>query len=501
MGAYLLGIDIGTSACKVAVFDVNGAVAAQGSGEYPVFYPHPGWAEQRPEDWWRSVCGTIRDVLAQSGIQPGEITGIGVDGQSWSAVAVDAEGDVLCNTPIWTDTRARKECAEIVERVPEETLFALCGNPIQPTYTLPKILWYRNNAPDVYAKARYILQSNSFIVLRLTGEITQDVSQGYGLCCFDMRNGRWDTGTAQAVGIRPDLLPPLYPCHKVVGFVTHTAAKLTGLLEGTPVVAGGLDAACGTLGAGVTEPGQTQEQGGQAGGMSLCIDRYAADPRLILGYHVVPDRWLLQGGTTGGGGALKWLRDTVCPELNFQQMDDLADGVAPGCDGVLFLPYMAGERSPIWNPGACGVFFGLDYAKTRAHLIRAAMEGVGFSLRHNLETAENAGAVAGTLRSVGGSANSRVWTQLKADITGHAIEVPASDTATTLGAAILAGVGAGVYESFADACAKTVRVKRAHRPHADAGKTYVRQYRAYRELYERLAPMMGNAAGERKDSR
>ena len=500
MGAYLLGVDIGTSACKVAVFDTDGTVAAQGHGEYPVFYPHPGWAEQRPEDWWNSVCGTIRSVIEQSGIQPGEIAGVGVDGQSWSAVAVDAEGDVLCNTPIWTDTRARGECGEILERVPEDTLFKLCGNPIEPSYTLPKILWYKNNTPDVYRKARYILQSNSFIVFKLTNEITQDVSQGYGLCCFDMRLGRWDRDITAALGVRPELLPPIFPCHQIVGRVTHTAAKLTGLREGTPVAAGGLDAACGTLGAGVIGPGQTQEQGGQAGGMSLCIDRYAADPRLILGWHVVPGRWLLQGGTTGGGGALKWLRDTVSPELNFGQMDDLAGSVPPGSDGVLFLPYMAGERSPIWNPSASGVFFGLNYAKTRAHLIRAVMEGVGFALRHNLEVAQKAGANAGMLRSVGGSANSRVWTQLKADITGHGIEVPASDTATTLGAAILAGVGSGVYASFQDACKRTVRVVRAHTPNDDVKALYDRQYQAYRELYDRLAPMMASPNTERKNA-
>ncbi len=500
MGTYLLGIDIGTSACKVAVFGTDGTVAAQGHGEYPVFYPHPGWAEQRPEDWWNSVCGTIRGVIEQSGIQPGEIAGVGVDGQSWSAVAVDADGDVLCNTPIWTDTRARGECEEILKRVPEETLFALCGNPIQPSYTLPKILWYQNNTPDVYRKAQYILQSNSFIVFRLTGAITQDVSQGYGLCCFDMRLGRWDRDTAAALGIRPELLAPVFPCHQIVGHVTRAASLLTGLREGTPVAAGGLDAACGTLGAGVIEPGQTQEQGGQAGGMSLCIDRYAADPRLILGWHVVPGRWLLQGGTTGGGGALKWLRETVSPDLDFRQMDDLADGVPPGSDGVLFLPYMAGERSPIWNPNANGVFFGLNYAKTRAHLIRAMMEGVGFALRHNMEVAQKAGANAGMLRSVGGSANSRVWTQLKADITGHGIEVPASDTATTLGAAILAGVGSGVYPNFQDACKRTVRVMRAFAPNDENKALYDRQYLAYRELYDRLAPMMAGPDTERKNT-
>lgn len=499
MSAYLLGIDVGTSACKVAVFDERGSLKAQTVSEYPVIYPKPGWAEQRPEDWWAGVCAATREAFRNSGINRGDIAGIGVDGQSWSAIAVDQNGTVQCNTPIWTDTRARAECDEIRSLVPEQELFALCGNPVQPSYTLPKILWYKKHLPDVYRHAAYILQSNSFIVQRLTGEFTQDVSQGYGLCCFDMRQAKWDKDMAARLGIRPELLPPIYPCHAIVGRVTREAAVLTGLMEGTPVVAGGLDAACGTLGAGVIEPGETQEQGGQAGGMSLCIDHYAADPRLILSFHAAQDRWLLQGGTTGGGGALKWLRENICPELSFAQMSDLADTVPAGSDGVIFLPYMAGERSPIWNPNASGVFYGLNYAKSRAHLIRAVMEGVGYALRHNLEVAQSAGAIAGTMRAMGGSANSLVWTQLKADITGKRIEVPASDTATTLGASILAGVGTGIFSGFTDATAQTVAVKRTHIPNVLKKAAYDKGYQAYRELYERLEPMMVERNGHKED--
>jgi len=355
---------------------------------------------------------------------------------------------------------------------------------------LPKILWYKKHLPDVYANAAHILQSNSFIIHRLTGAVTQDVSQGYGLCCFDIRKGQWDVNMAKRLGLRTNLLPEMKCCHAVAGKVNQKSAALTGLYEGTPVVAGGLDAACGTLGAGVINHGQTQEQGGQAGGMSLCINRYAADPSLILGFHVVPDRWLLQGGTTGGGGALKWLRENICPQLSFAEMGALAETVPPGSGGMLFLPYMAGERSPIWNPDAKGVFFGLDYTKSKAHLIRSVMEGVAYALRHNLETAALAGAHANTLFPVGGSANSLVWTQIKSDVTGRRVEVRASDTATTLGAAILAGVGTGMYESFEDAIGQTVSITRVHEPDLQRKAVYDKHYFAYRELYERLEPMM-----------
>lgn len=490
MSAYLLGIDIGTSSCKAALFDEAGKAVAQAAEDYEVYYPHPGWAEQNPEEWWAAICKAVRTLTEGSGIPAKDIAGIGVDGQGWSAIAVDENGQVLCPDPIWTDTRSQTECDELLERIPAEELFALCGNPLQPSYTLPKILWYQKHLPNVYAKARYILQSNSFIVYRLTGKISQDVCQSYGYQCFDMRKGQWDAEMTRRIGIKAELLPPIAACHEVVGYVTKEAAALTGLQEGTPVVAGGLDAACGTLGAGVIDDGDTQEQGGQAGGMSICLDHYSADERLILGCHVVPDRWLLQGGTTGGGGALKWLRQTVCPEISFEEMTDLAGKTAPGSDGVIFLPYMAGERSPLWNPNAKGVFFGLDYAKGRGHLIRSVMEGVAYSLRHNLETAENAGARAGVLRSMGGSANSLVWTQLKADITGKKIEVAASDTATALGAAILAGVGTGVYASFREAVQKTVKVSRAHEPDPTVQAIYDREYPKYRQLYTQLENMM-----------
>ena len=490
MKTCLLGVDIGTSSCKTALFDAGGKALARGGSDYPVAYPRRGWAEQAPDQWWSGVCRAIRDMMGESGVSPADIAGIGVDGQSWSAITLDGQGNVLCPTPLWTDTRCGDICRDVKDHLPEEELFAVCGNPVQPGYTWPKILWYQKHRPEVFAKTEKILQSNSFIVYRMTGEITQDLSQGYGLACFDMRRGQWDKEICKRLGIPFKLLPPLVPCHQVVGKLTREAAEQCGLIPGIPVVAGGLDAACGTLGAGVVSPGQTQEQGGQAGGMSICVDQYAADPRLILGFHVVPGRWLLQGGTTGGGGALKWLRETICPELSFADMSALADTVPAGSGGVAFLPYMAGERSPIWNPNACGVFFGMRFGVSRAQMIRACMEGVAYALRHNLEVAEAAGAKAGTLRAMGGSANSPVWTQIKADVTGCGIEVPASDTATTLGAAILAGVGAGVYPSFEDAAKQTVSVKRTYEPDIAKKEIYDQGYRTYRQLYEHLKDLM-----------
>ncbi len=496
----LLGIDIGTSGCKIAIFSRDGSVICSNTQVYRVYYPAPGFVEQDPDEWWAAVCRGTKKLLNENSINPADIAGVGVDGQSWAAIAVGSDGAVLARNPIWMDTRSEEICKELNESVGLERIFAVSGNPLKAQYTTGKIIWYQRNMPEVYKQINKVLQSNGYIVYRMTGVMSQDISQGYGWHCFDMKRGIWDRNMCTALGINADVLPDIAACHEVVGTVSQDAAAQTGLAEGTPVVAGGLDAACGTLGAGVLEPGQTQEQGGQAGGMSICLKEYCADPRLILGFHVVPDRWLLQGGTTGGGGVMRWFNEQFGFEERLKAkesgmssmalLDELAKGVPAGSEGVVFLPYMAGERSPIWDEKAKGVFYGLDYSKTKAHMARAVMEGAAFALLHNLDVAAGAGAAVGTMRAMGGAANSRFWTQMKADITGRPIEVPGADTATTLGAALLAGVGVGVYNGFGEAVSETVKVKRRHEPNGEYKEEYSRGYGTYRELYSALKDLM-----------
>lgn len=496
MEKLLLGIDIGTSACKVALFDLEGKVIAQSTKEYPVYYPAPGYVEQNPQEWWKGICDAVREAINMAKIDPKQIAGIGVDGQSWSAIPVDKEGNVLYNTPIWMDTRASEISRKVLEKYGHDRIFEISGNPFEPTYSTPKILWFKEYEPDVYKKVFKFLQSNSYIVFKLTGMMTQDICQGYGLHVFDMKTGKWEEDFCDELEIPLEKLPEIFACHQVVGEVTQEAAGATGLAVGTPVVAGGLDAACGTLGAGVIEIGQTQEQGGQAGGMSICVGQALAHPKLILSFHVVPGLWLLQGGTVGGGGTLKWFRqelgdyeiqkEQLTGINSFKIMDDEASQVKAGSDGLIFLPYMAGERSPIWDKHAKGVYFGLDYSKTRAHMIRATLEGCAYALRHNLKTAEEAGVKVDELVAMGGAANSRLWTQIKSDVTGKVIKVPTSDTATTLGAAILAGVGTGMYRDFKEAVNRTIHITRVHEPDMKVHETYKKYYEIYLEIYERL---------------
>lgn len=496
MTDLLLAIDQGTSGCKLTIFDADGQVIADKTKSYPSFYPAEGYVEQNCDQWWQVSVEGIREMLDEKNINPSAIKGIGVDGISWACIPIDEAGNVLYPTMIWLDRRAIKEAEWMKETAGEDNLINLSGNPVDACYITPKMLWLKNNEPEVFDKTWKFLQSNAFLVYRLTGKISQDYSQGYGFHFFDMKKGEYDAAMADKLGLSLDLVAPLMNSHEVVGGVTAEVAELTGLLEGTPVVAGGLDAACCTLGAGVINPGQTQEQGGQAGGMSICMDNALIHPKLILGFHVVPDKWLLQGGTTGGGGTLNWFNRELGhfeQEKAFQDgsnpfvvMSEEAEEIPAGSEGVTFLPYMKGERSPLWNAKAKGVYYGLSFDKTRAHMIRSTMEGVAYSLKHNLETAFEVDAKVNTLSSVGGSANSKVWTQLKADITGCPIEVPYSDHATTLGSALLAGVGVGLYKDFDEAVNRTVKIQKQFTPNPDNAEVYTKGYERYKMLSDLL---------------
>ncbi len=489
---------MGTSSCKIAVFSETGEIIAQASRPYEVLYPQSGYCEQDPNTWWAQIVESIKEISQK--IDTKNICAVGIDGQSWSAIPVDANKNVLYNTPIWFDTRASEICKNVKKTFGDDAFFEISGNPFEASYTLPKIMWYKENLPDIYKQTDKILQSNAFIGMKLTGNIANDYSQAYGLQCYDIAKKTWNLEVLKDLGLKADILPTLCDCHEVIGKISKEASRITGLLEGTPVVAGGLDAACGTLGAGVISNGQTQEQGGQAGGMSICTDTPISHKSLILSNHVVSGKYLLQGGTTGGGGVINWFEknfldfernvSSSCGLSPLVMMDKSASLIPVGSDGVIFLPYMAGERSPIWNPHAKGMYFGLDFSKTKAHFARASMEGVAYSLLHNLEVAHSAGAPVNTLHAVGGAANSRLWTQIKADVSGKEIKVPYSDSATTLGACILAGVGTGLYQNFESAVEKTVKITRTYTPNMENHKKYKEIFPRYLELYESTKHLM-----------
>lgn len=497
-GVYL-GVDIGTSGCRTLAVDAQGRTLAIADQQYPLFTPAPGWVEQDPNHWIEGAYQTIAQVCASGAFDPGTIRGVGVAGQGWACVPVSEDGHILANTPIWMDTRAQPICDELNAQGHTAALLALSGNRLSPTYSTAKALWFQRNRRQVYARTRWFLQSNSVIVMALTGVVSQDHSQGYGWHCIDIRTGAIDHRAAITLGLDPDRIPPATESSAVVGRITDAAALRTGLPAGTPVVAGGLDAACGTLGAGVFRPGQTQEQGGQAGGMSIALDSPIIDERLILSRHVVADRWLLQGGTVAGAASLAWLTRVIGAAEQqaaaasqrgvYEEVSALAATAEVGSGGVIFLPYLSGERSPIWDADARGAFLGLHLGIDRSHLYRSVMEGTAMALRHNLEVAAAAGAEVAELRAVGGATKSPVWMQIKADVTGTPIVTSAENHATPLGAAMLAAVGVGD-ATVADLTEGWVQHSHRYQPEARAAARYDDYFQLYTQLYPALADSM-----------
>jgi xylulokinase len=405
---------------------------------------------------------------------------------------------------LWLDRRALSECEKIREDIGEDYVLSVSGNRIDPAYCVPKMRWLQNHKPDVYQSTYKFLQSNSYIVYRLTGEFTQDVSQGYGYYVFDIEKRDWSEEALERFRLDPDLLPAVFESDTIVGQVTRQAAEATGLVPGIPVIAGGVDCAAACLGADITEHLETQEQAGQAGGMTICTDRPYRDSRLISGCHVLRDRWHLSGGTVSGG-VLNWIYQRVLgagfydssllkDRDPFELLSEDAAQAEPGCGGLIFLPYMAGERTPIWDPLAKGVFVGLSYEKQRPEIIRALMEGAALALRHNLEVAASAGAQPASLVSVGGGSKSAVWCQIKADVAGVPLGVPNMQDGTVFGAAFLAGIGVGAFDDYKAALKQTVKVEKWYEPRLEHKELYDELYEAYLMSYESLKPVMHKLA-------
>jgi len=494
---YILAIDIGTSGAKLLLLQKDTGAFFTASEEYPTYTPGPDMAEHDPALWYEAVKRGIPKLLKEAQISAEDICAIGVDGISWTPVILDQNGNILCRAPIWYDTRSFKECEEMNQTFGEDTFFKISGNPNQPYYIYPKLKWLLKHQVIQASAINKILSCNGYIGYKLTGVLSQDLCQAYGWCFFDMEKGCYDEALAKALDFNLSWLPKLYECTDIIGTVTEDAAKACGLCPGIPVVAGGLDAACGAVGAGVIAPGITHEQSGSAGGMSICDNSYRPVKNLILSRHIVPGVFLLQGGTVGGGSLVKWLdnvlftdHETMDKHSRRDQLTALAKNVPAGSDGVTFLPYMAGERSPIWNPHAKGVYYGMDFSTTRGHLIRSVLEGAAYALNHNLDLARKEGISIGMMRAVGGASANALWMQMKADITGESICAISTPETTAIGCAIMAGVGCGIFESFEKATEKLSKIGKIYHPNPENKEVYLKGYERYLSLLENLSPMM-----------
>jgi len=497
--SYLIGVDIGTSGTKTILIDSTaGTVVARAIAEYPLYTPKPLWSEQDPTDWWKAACSTIRNVLQSSGIDPVRVKGVGLSGQMHGSVFVDENGTVLRRALLWNDQRTQPECDWITETVGRDRLVDLISNPVLTGFTAGKIVWLRNNEPEIYARVRRVLLPKDYVRFMLTGEYATEVSDASGTALFNVKRRVWADELLDAINIPREWMPRCFESVEVSGTISNAAAALTGLALGTPVVGGGGDQAAGAVGNGIVETGIVSSTVGTSGVVFAFSDLPVVDPllRLHTFCHAVPDKWHLMGVMLSAGGSLQWYRDTYCqPEKavgGFTGRDPYEliceeAALAPvGSEGCIFLPYLTGERTPYPDSNARGVLFGITRRTDRRHVARAVLEGVGYGLADSFKIMEEMKLPIHQVRASGGGGRSRLWRQIQADITGYAHVTIQIDEGPALGVALLAGVGTGVYQSVAEACRSVIHERDSAEPSAENHAVYEKYHRVYQSLYAHL---------------
>ncbi|HRW04217.1 MAG TPA: xylulokinase [Caldilineaceae bacterium] len=486
---YLLGIDASTTATKALLINTNGDVVAVASTEYGFETPHPLWSEQSPALWWDGAVASIRELLAQTGVDPAAISGVGLTGQMHGLVLLDDQGAVLRPSILWNDQRTAAQCDEIRRRLGKSRLIALTGNDALTGFTAPKILWVRDHEPAIYARIRHILLPKDYVRYQLTGEPGMDVADGAGTLLIDLQKRSWSTDVLDALEIPPAWLPPLYEGPAITGRVTAAAAAATGLRVGTPVMAGGGDQAAQAVGVGAVREGIIALTLGTSGVVFGSVDKPFFEPegRLHAFCHSVPNRWHLMGVMLSAAGSLRWYRDTVAPGMSFDDLLAPAAAVPVASEGLLFMPYLTGERTPHPDPLARGAFIGLTVRHGLSHMTRAVLEGVAFGLRDSFELMKGVGLSGiDQVRVSGGGARSPLWRQILADVMDSELVTVNTTEGAAYGAALLAGVGSGVWASVEEACDSCVQLTGSTKPNAEAVSHYDKAYAQYSSLYPTL---------------
>jgi xylulokinase len=492
MAPYLLGIDVGTGGTRALVVGHDGRIVASATEPHQAFAsPRIGWAEQRPEDWWRATGLAVRKALAAANLGSEAIACVGFSGQMHGAVLLDDAGEVVRPALIWCDVRTEKQCSDLNQQIGPERIIQLTCNPALPNFTLTKLLWVREQEPDNWARVRSVMLPKDYVRFRLTGERATDVADASGTLMLDVAGRRWSDEILSATGIDPALLPSLHESPDVCAKISAAGADATGLAAGTPVVAGAGDQAAGATGMGIVQPGSVSATIGTSGVVFAATDRPALDPkgRLHTFCHAVPGRWHVMGVTQAAGLSLRWLRDQLLPASTQNGADpyDLltaeAATVPAGSDGLLWTPYLMGERTPHLDGSARAALIGLTASHTRAHIVRAILEGVAFSLKDTFSIFEQMSVPVKSIRLGGGGARSPLWRQIQADVYGHDVEIVEAEEGAAYGAAILAGVGAGVWPSVDTACQLVVRLRERVPFNERDAATMSRAYDSYKRVY------------------
>lgn len=491
----MLSVDIGTESGRAALLTLDGEMVASSSREYPLYCRKAEWAEQDPDDWWNATVENIRTILAK--VNNPKVLGIAIGGQMHAPVPVDKSGNLLSNRVLlWCDKRSNYLCEDLRKRYNEAEGLKITGNAIVPSWTGFKIQWIKENTPDTYQKTYKFLTCEGYLNLRLTGEMYTDYSEASATYLFDARKKNWSEELVKLLGLDMDKLPPIVEASKVIGKVTAEAAKLTGLKEGTPVVAGGGDMMCLLLGAGIAKFGQACDITGTAADVSVFVEEPLYDPRLMHIHHVVPGGgWISFGILDAGGGSFKWFKDVFCSkELAeaktrgisiYRLLDEKANEIPIGSEKLVFFPYLMGERT-LGSSNSRGVFFGLTPRHEIAHCIRAIMEGVTFDLNQSLEIIVDKNIQIDDIRTIGGGARSDLWCEIKADIYGKTIKTLTNFEGGVVGGAILAGLGVGVYKNVNEAAEKIIKFDKTYDVNKENKEVYKKLYGFYKELHDAM---------------
>jgi xylulokinase len=502
MKNYVLAHDLGTTGNKATLYDREGRLVGSAFYGYNTQYAHTGWAEQNPEDWWRAVCdSTHKLVQAIPGFHPNEIACITFSGQMMGCVPLDRHARPLRNAIIWADQRAIDQERWLAERVSPEDMYRITGHRLSASYSLPKMLWIRDHQPDIYHATYKFVHAKDAMVARLTGKFVTEPSDGSSMNLYNLERGVWSEQIIEAAEINPQQLPDLYRSIDVVGELLPEVAEEVGLAAGTPVVIGGGDGSCAGLGAGISRQGTAYNYIGSSSWIALATEKPIYDPdyRTFTFGHVVPGMFMPTGTMQAAGASYQWTRDQLCPlevqaaqalGISSYEIINLGAEKSPvGANGLIYLPYLMGERSPRWNPRARGAFIGLTIRHTRSDMVRAVLEGITFNLRVILDAFTRQGAQIEAMRVIGGGARGRFWNHIMADVYGIPIHrLSILEEATSMGAAVVGGVGVGLYPDFS-ITEQMNQIAETLQPNPAARATYERIYPIFERCYQSLLPV------------
>ncbi|MCX6090833.1 MAG: xylulokinase [Candidatus Atribacteria bacterium] len=504
-----LGIDVGTTGCKAVLVNEEGELIAKGIEEYPLYTPRPNWAEQDPADWVRGTFQAIKKTLDSAGVDRKSIAGIGLTGQMHGSVFLDQKGEVIRPAILWCDQRTAKECEEITRIVGQENMMRINGNPVLAGFTAPKIYWLKNNEPDHYARVAKVLLPKDYIRFCLTGDFATDVSDASGTSLFDVPHRKWSEEIISALDLKMDWFPRCYESPEITGYLKKDLAGQLGMSEKVIVVAGGGDNAAGAIGTGIVKSGLVSASIGTSGVVFAFSDEVKIDMkgRVHTFCHAVPGKWHVMGVMLAAGGSFRWFRDvlgmdeknlsTLLEKDAYELLTQEAEKVEPGGEGLIFLPYLTGERTPHADPYARGVFFGLTLKHRKNEMVRSVMEGVTFGMRDSLEIIREMNIPIREVMAIGGGAKSSLWRSIQADIYQVPLYQVKVDEGPAFGAALLAAVGKGVFKTVPQACEKAVRVLDKILPDPDQNARYNEIYGIYRDLYPALKPFYKRVANIR----